>query len=325
VRSLLLIFAALVSVSAVAADAGGRPARAPSLTFKQVTLDGKRRVLSRHTFDPYVVSLSPDHRELAYIAQPAVGVRDNPVLVADVRTARERVLADTGCQSSGVSWAPNGQVLALIASAGAFCTEGGLWFVNPDGSGFHRVDRAPGLVWSPDSKSLAGSRPVSILSLATGEERVLSAGHSPAWSPDGSRIAFVHNTPSDLQVLGVASVRTGAVQDYTRANSSSPVWSPDGSRIAFIRFVRDAYHLELWVTSSRKRNPRRLARGLAPTTPFVWSPKGRQIAYVRGATLFARRLDGRVGRFLAYENGAAITPLAWSRDGRRVLYFTLAR
>jgi Tol biopolymer transport system component len=295
------------------------------LTFKEVTLDGKRRVLSRHAIDPYTYSLSPDHTQLAYIAQPVIGVRDNPVMVAEVRRPRERVLVDTGCQSGDVSWAPNGQIVALTAWTGAYCERVGLWFVHPDGSGLHSMGRAPGLVWSPDSRFLAGGRPVRILSLETGEERVLSAGHSPSWSPGGSRIAFVHNTVADGQVLGVASVRTGEVVNYTRANSSNPVWSPDGRRIAFIRFVQDAYHLDLWVTSSRERNPRRLARGLAPVTPFVWSPKGRQIAYVRGKTLFVRKLSGREGRNLAYENGAEITPLAWSRDGGRILYFSLTR
>jgi Tol biopolymer transport system component len=86
----------------------------------------------------------------------------------------------------------------------------------------------------------------------------------------------------------------------------------------------DAYSLTLWVGSCRGGKPRRLARGLAPTTPFVWSPGGQRIAYVRGTTLFVRRLSGRQGRNVAYEKGA-VTPLAWSRDGRRLLYFTLIR
>lgn len=323
-RIALPVLLALVCVAARVVDASGHSARAPALTLKEVTLDGNRHVLSAHRVDPYVFALSPDHRELAYIAQPVEGVRDNPVMVADVRTARERVLFDTGCQSADVSWAPNGQVLALTAAAGTYCESGGTWLVNPDGSGLRRLERAPGLVWSPDSRSLAGGRPVSILSLETGEERTLSAGHSPTWSPSAARIAFVHNTLSDSQVLGVASVGAGEIQDYTRANTANPAWSPDGRWIAFDRFVRDAYHVDLWVTSSRKRSPRRLARGLARLTPFVWSPKGQRIAYVRGTTLFVRRLNGREGRRLVYEQ-APITPLAWSRDGRKLLYFTLTR
>jgi Tol biopolymer transport system component len=326
-RAALLALLALICVAAAATGAGGRSDRAPSLTFKEVTLDGKRRVLSTHAIDPYTYSLAPDHKELAYISQRCNGCRGpTALMVASVRSPLERVLFDTGCAPLGVSWAPNGRLLAVVAQTGAYCDRGGLWLVNSDGSGFRQVEGHAGLVWSPDSKFLAGSRPISLFSLEAGGERVLSAGHSPAWSPDGTRIAFVHNTPFDLQVLGVLSVETGAVRNYTRANSSNPVWSPDGRRIAFIRFVGDAYHLELWVISTRGGKPRRLARGLARSTPFLWSPKGRQIAYVRGRVLFVRRLNGHEGRFLAYEPGAdAVTPLAWSRDGRRVLYVTLVR
>jgi Tol biopolymer transport system component len=179
------------------------------------------------------------------------------------------------------------------------------------------VARTGAIVWSPDSKWLASRRPVSVFSLETGQERTISQGNSPTWSPDATRIAFNHNSD-----LNVASLDTGDIRYVTRG--WRPSWSPDGHQIAFIRYVGDAYHVTLWVVSSRGRKPRRLARGLTPLTPFVWSPNGRQIAYVRGTTLFARRLDGREGRRLAYET-AAVTPLAWSRDGRHLLYFTLRR
>jgi WD40-like Beta Propeller Repeat len=322
-RAALSAFLALICVAAFATGAGGRSTRAPSLKFKEVTLDGKRRVLSTHAIDPYTYSLSPDHRQFAYIPQRCSGCRGpTALMVANVRSPLERALVDTGCAFSGVSWAPNGRVLAMDTFAGAYCYGAGLWFVNPDGSDFRQVlERGAPLVWSPDSRFLASRRPISVFSLETHEWSDVGQGHTPSWSPDGREIAYTHN-----DVIVATAVHPGdnaCAQSGTRG--SYPSWSPDGRRIAFIRYVGDAYHLGLWVGSCRGGKPRRLARGLAPTTPFVWSPKGRQIAYVRGATLFARRLDGRKGRFLAYEKGAAITPLAWSRDGRRVLYFTLVR
>jgi Tol biopolymer transport system component len=322
-RSLLLTVVALVAVAAVATEAGGRPARAPSLTFKEVTLDGKRRVLSRHHIDPYTYSLSPDHKQFAYIPQRCNGCRGpTALMMASVRRPLERALVDTGCAFQGVSWAPNGRTLALDTSTGSYCYSAGLWFVNPDGSDFRQVlERGAPLVWSPDSRFLASRRPISVFSLDTGEWSDVGQGHTPSWSPDGREIAYTHNN-----MIVATAVHPGddaCAQSGIRG--SDPSWSPDGSRIAFIRFVGDAYRPGLWVGSCRGGKPHPLARGLAPTTPFVWSPKGRQIAYVRGATLFTRRLSGREGRNLAYENGAAITPLGWSRDGRRVLYFTLVR
>jgi Tol biopolymer transport system component len=320
-RVALSALIALVCVAATASGAGGRPARAPSLTFKEVTLDGKRRVLSRHAIDPYTYSLSPNHRQFAYIPQQCVGCRADPVMVANVRGSGERVLADTGCPFLGVSWAPNGRTVALDTSNGAYCYSAGLWFVNPDGSNFHQVlERGAPLVWSPDSKFLASRRPISVFSLDTREWSDVGQGHTPSWSPDGRQIAYTHN---DL-IVATALHPGDAACAQSGTRGSLPSWSPDGRRIAFIRYVGDAYHLTLWVGSCQGGQPRRLARGLARLTPFVWAPNGRQIAYVRGATLFVRRLAGRQGRLLVHEEGA-VTPLAWSRDGRRLLYFTLVR
>jgi Tol biopolymer transport system component len=318
--ALALLAALTVAVPAIAAPS--RPGRTATLTFKLVTMNGKRHVLSRHVIDPYVYSLSPDHTKFAYISQRDNGEKDAPLMVTDVRSPRERVLIDTGWAFSGVSWAPNGRQLAVIGQTNQF--DGGVWLVSPDDGNIERklTAHGVGLLWSPDSTYLAHSRPISVFSLEAEEDRFVSNGHSPQWSPDGGRIAFVHNTPFQGQVIGVASVRTGEIRDLVPGQY--PTWSPDGRRIAFIRFIGDAYHIDLWVMPSRRGKPRRLARGLTPLTPFVWSPNGRQIAYVRGTTLFVRRLDGRAGRRLAYET-AAVMPLAWSRDGRHLLYFTLRR
>jgi Tol biopolymer transport system component len=318
-RASALALLAALSVAVPATSAPSRPERTATLTFKLVTMNGQRRVLSRHAIDPYTYSLSPDHKKLAYIPQRAEGERDAPVMLADVRSPRERVLVDTGCPFLGVSWAPSGRMLAVDTSTGAYCYDrAGLWFVNPDGTGFRQVDEggAP-LVWSSDSRFLADSRPISVFSLETHETHVLDEGYGPAWSPNGSEIAYTHNAG-----MYVASVATGEVRGLTRG--WKPSWSPDGRRIAFIRYVRDANHLHMWVMSSRGGKPRRLARGLAPFAPLVWSPKGRQLAYVKGRSLFARTLSGRGRRLLTSEDGD-ITPLAWSRDGGRVLYYTLTR
>jgi Tol biopolymer transport system component len=308
------VFAALALLSIVvpATRAGTGAERAPSLTFKVVSMTGEKRVLSRHAIDPNQYSLSPDHRHLAYVAQPEVGAPLPPVMIAEVLSPGESVLADN--RFGDPTWAPNGHQIALqgmTRQSGA-----GLFFVNPDGGNLRYVAKTGAIVWSPDSKSLATRRPVSVFSLETGQERAFGQGNSPDWSPDGAQIAFNHNSD-----LFVASLGTGETRRVTRG--WSPSWSPDGRRIAFIRYVGDAYHLNLWVVPVSGGTPRRLAAGLTRFAPFLWSPRGQRLAYVRGKTLFVRNLTGRNGRNLVYENGADIVPLAWSSDGRHLLYFTL--
>ena len=83
-----------------------------------------------------------------------------------------------------------------------------------------------------------------IVDVATGSARKLTSGRtpvsSPAWSPDGRRIAFVANRRPDHDLLErsdifVADAVTGEVIAVTRGPRSLfdyPTWLPDGSTIA---------------------------------------------------------------------------------------------
>jgi len=71
---------------------------------------------------------------------------------------------------------------------------------------------------------------------ATGAAR---RDHSPEWSPDGRRIAFVSRRGAADQVF-VLDVATGgeALQlTSLQEGASSPAWSPDGKNVAFIGMV----------------------------------------------------------------------------------------
>ena len=64
---------------------------------------------------------------------------------------------------------------------------------------------------------------------------------SPAWSPDGRRIAFVSERDWDRDIGGIEIYVMGADgSDVTRLTGNdddewAPAWSPDGRRIAFGR------------------------------------------------------------------------------------------
>src|SRR5919108_602512 len=70
----------------------------------------------------------------------------------------------------------------------------------------------------------------------TGERLLLGDQHdysSPAWSPDGRRLALVRD--GQLAVMGVDAATPRPLIGATGAMKVRPSWSPDGTRIAFIR------------------------------------------------------------------------------------------
>ena len=62
---------------------------------------------------------------------------------------------------------------------------------------------------------------------------------APAWSPDGSKIAFVGNVVSNntqtphIFVMNADGTDPGQITNGGGSGEGSPTWSPDGTQIAF--------------------------------------------------------------------------------------------
>ncbi len=103
--------------------------------------------------------------------------------------------------------------------------------------------------------------------------------YSPAFSPDGNRIAFrSQREDGGLFVMGATGESPQRVSD----NGFDPAWSPDGARLVYAtENVRDPYARDsisqLWILDLASREPRLLYRGDAVTPSF--SPSGRLVAF----------------------------------------------
>jgi dipeptidyl aminopeptidase/acylaminoacyl peptidase len=81
-----------------------------------------------------------------------------------------------------------------------------------------------------------------LVDLSTLERKELTPGpgshSSPAWSPDGTTLAFVSDRNDEKQIW-LLPFDGGEAQKLTEGDggASNPVWSPDGNRIAFARSV----------------------------------------------------------------------------------------
>jgi Tol biopolymer transport system component len=104
--------------------------------------------------------------------------------------------------------------------------------------------------------------------------RVASSG--PAWSPDGSRLAFAAGMPGALS-LWVMGANGQNLQRVTTSPSSDidPAWSPDGKQLAFLRGSSPAN--ELMIVELASKAERALGVGGRNRNP-AWAPDGARIA-----------------------------------------------
>ena len=142
----------------------------------------------------------------------------------------------------------------------------------------------------------------------------------PAWSPDGTKIAF-SSRRSGSNALYVMNADGTGTQMLTGAKSDDvhPTWSPDGTRVAFARSG------DLVVVNADGSDARSIVSSRDEESQPAWSPDGRWIAFVRrvpDTRVSELRLvhpDGSGGRQLTRPNAAVYTP-AWSPDSGRIVF-----
>lgn len=284
------------------------------------------------------------------------------VMNADGTDVRRVLDAPASASDRHPALSPDGSRLAFVR---ADIVAGGqtLYVVQTDGTGLRAVVSGQSPLgepaWSPDGSRVAFVRgydptdggyanlttcppEVNIVDVESGAEVSLTqglGGTDPAWSPDGTRVAFSSTRDGNYEIYA-ADVYGADVKRLTQTSAAEaePAWSPDGKLIAYEAHLRQdefgcgfmptvrpsgpgpvAGWTGVYVVSSDgtdQGGPSVAAGGMEPT----WSPDSTRLALVinakGGRQIYVASADGLTLSKLTWDSTQKSSP-SWSPGRRR--------
>ncbi len=193
-----------------------------------------------------------------------------------------------------------------------------IWVMDGGGGSAARLTTDPAEdtdpAFSPDGSKIAfqrydGGGDVYVMNVDGSDQTVLAEGYDPAWTPDG-RLSYAFR--SDIWTMDA----DGGNQQLLVASGSHPAWSPDGTKVAFVRgqnmFIAAADGSGATQIASYADDPN-------------WAPDGSRIAYTRWAVDPGIAIVNPDGTGLAnLTHGDDFEP-AFSPDGTRIVFTSGSR
>jgi TolB protein len=244
------------------------------------------------------------------------------LLLGDVRTEGDRLVFEGRVLDLG-----SGQAVLAKRYRGPFAVGRRMAHTFADEVVRYLIGR-PGIALSQIAfaSDRTGNKEIWVMDYDGAEQRRItshrSTSLSPAWSPDGSALAytsFVNGQPG----IYLADLTSGRKRPVVASGSlnTSPSFSPDGRRIAFARSLEG--NVEIFTADLDGGNLRRLTSSSAIDTNPAWSPKGGDIAFTSSRAgnpmLYLMDAEGANQRRLTFD-GTYNDGAAWSPEGDLIAY-----
>jgi Tol biopolymer transport system component/DNA-binding winged helix-turn-helix (wHTH) protein len=244
------------------------------------------------------------------------------------------------------AWSPDGRNLAFTRIA---ADEYGIYVVSAKGGTPKKIShedprkKRGELAWTPDGKSIAfsgdsprGGSQIFLLSVedssvhAITEPQGQDRDWGPAFSPDGSQMAFVRGNgagfPEEVYVMALNSGAPRQLTNERAAIMGPPTWSPDGASVIFSS-TRGG-DPSLWTIPANGGAATRMeGTGNATWHPAVAKESGQMTAQKisRSSGVYCLAVDGEPGKntptVVTATNGRNEGPQL-SPDGRRLVFMS---
>ncbi len=101
---------------------------------------------------------------------------------------------------------------------------------------------------------------------------------SPAWSPDGQKLAYVsfQNGQAEIFIMNIYTGEREKITSYPRHNGA-PRFSPDGSQLALV--LSKTGSLQVYTLDLKTRKLTQITRGRSNNTEPFWHPDGKSLIF----------------------------------------------
>lgn len=152
---------------------------------------------------------------------------------------------------------------------------------------------------------------------------------NPAWSPDGSQIAFDSNEDNGIHVISADGTNHISLIENRTGTKGFPSWSPDGTQIVFnwaFDIASEEYRdmdMEIMVMNADGSAITALTENEFQDIGAVWSPDGTKIAFHSNRDgnfeIYVMNADGSEQTRLTNNDSNDFSPV-WSPNGQLIAY-----